>query len=453
MSTYHVQTRLILDMVQSTEDDGERVQIAPRVLRAKWTKNDHRHADQLLVTVGYRECGVEPRLLIDARCAFWLWDDATEAFDQEAYRFVGICKKARRKMGQEFLIELEFDDYTSLFLDAHPGPAAVPEWTDTLATAWQKLCDNTGWMDPAEGKVKSSVAGLRDTIVFEPPELGNRILGETVPPRLHAITKPSPKADSDAWGIWLGCVESLGLMTYIDRDRCIVTTVDDHYDLDRAPQFYWGGRHANIAEVEEDVDTKVVRKGVCLRSFDALGGRLIEAFYPPPGDARIKTKRSAAGKKSEGGTSITANEVSGQYDYYDYHAITEVGALYEKAKSAYEQRRRQSLHGRLRTHDLFARKPGAERVSLLSMRPGNGIGVRLDDAVVESLMQFGTEPERIDYLVNVAGYAQSLAELIAANAKNAELLHPYFHVSSVAVDYADGKFEIDLSFHNVIFTK
>lgn len=460
--TYRVKSRFLIDVIQSTlgvaPDEAQAVRIEPPVLSAKWTKNNHHEADILSVTVGFREAGVDPRQIINARCRFALWDDNLEAFDMDRHtRFVGICKTAERDKDESAnTVTMTFHDYTSLFLAMKPfKPEGIPEWTDSLRSAWVKICNFTGWQDPANGQIVSTVKIFTrpDGIVFYPPELQARTLGEMVSTRFHQVNKPTPPSRCDAWAVWRWCCESLGLVTFIDKDQCIVADMNEFYltadgPRQTKPRVVYG---ENIKKISQKADTTLNSKGILLKSMNPLEGRMIEAFYPPPGDPRIKTRRSAAGKKSEEGANITANEVSGQYDEYEYNWITEQGALQAKAQSAFEERRRQELKGKFITEDMVMRGPNAnDPVDVLDLRSGSAILVTMDPEDLETLRAFGSEEERIVYLMDVGGRDRNTATLLARNAMVDQLQVPIFHVTSLSVDYGETSFSIEVEFHNLI---
>ena len=72
--------------------------------------------------------------------------------------------------------------------------------------------------------------------------------------RFHAISKPQPKQRSDAWTVWRWCCESLGLITYISTDECVVTNANEYYTENSAPGLIYGH---NILDFGQEVDTHV----------------------------------------------------------------------------------------------------------------------------------------------------------------------------------------------------
>lgn len=459
--TYRPQTHLTLRVNRSivgSPDLDDTVTLNPRVLSAKWTRNNHREADVLTVTVSYKECGVDPRQLINARCAFALWDANTDDGPASRHvRFTGICKTAERKLGEgASQVELTFHDFTTLFLGMKPYPQeAMPLWGFTLREAWAKICNNTGFRD-VSGNVVSSVEIFKPVsggIVFFPPELGDTVLGNVVPERL-IISRPTPPPRSDAWACWRYCCEALGLVTFIDRDQCVVSSINEFYLSDRgaaltSPVSAAFGR--DIISCEEKVDVSKTEKGVHLISFDPLLGRYLEAYYPQPGDPRLKTKKSWAGKRSDGGAQVTANEAAPDYETFNWASAQTQGTLQAAAESVYAQRARQALTGKFRTAEMFLPAThGGEKVDVLELRSGAPIYVRVDPESLENLMALPSENERVAYLQGL-GYPQDTARLIAKNAPSDELSNRKLHVSDLSVEIGDGKFEIEIGYHALIW--
>lgn len=178
------------------DDPTTFVVIRPRVIEARWTRNNHLIADELSVTLGYKEAGIDPRYVKNARCSFYMWDDAKEDFDPVKHvRFTGIGQTVERKLADSgWEVEMQFHDFTSLFLACKPMKSAgMPYYTDTLRQIWERICDNTGWTDPATGQIKSSVEALRGGLKFRVSDLESKTLADLVPDRFRAIGRPHPR--------------------------------------------------------------------------------------------------------------------------------------------------------------------------------------------------------------------------------------------------------------------
>lgn len=432
---------------------SEFVTLEPRIISLKWTKNNHLVADDLTVTLSWQEAGVDPRMLKNARCALWLWDSNWEDLDREKHlRFEGICKFVHLQENEvERFVELTFHDYTTLFIDNKPlATTGMPDWTDTLEVVWDRICANTGWVDPDTGEIKSSVDALRGNLVFERPEFASRTLGDMVNPRFRSISKPQPRQGASSWDVWQWCVSSLGLISFIEGDRCIITDTQQHYSGTDAAIALYG---ANIRSPEMVADTQISSKGVLLKSFDPLRGLALEAFYPPPGDARLKIRRGAARPKSEGGTSVTENEQSADYEEFNRFDITDQAALQRAAQEGYEERSRQELQGSFHTAELRFNTSEGAIVDLLSLRAGDTIAVVMEPEINrEVLLSLGGEEARVRYLVDNCDYDEDVARLVAKNLDNETLANCIFHLKSLEIDYGPDHCEIEIKFHNIILT-
>lgn len=429
-----------------------------RVRSATIEYNDHNHADTLQLTAEWKDAGIDPRYLRSATCEFWLGeadDDGTFTPSEKNFRFVGILNRAKRiaRSDSGFSVDLEFHDYTALFLQQKPFTSrGVPSYSDTLQDAWRKICDYTGPLTDDGTKVLSSVEVLRDRLEFR-GTLSNRegiadlVLGRAVSARFAKLATVPVKPGSDAWAVWLQCVGSLGLISYIDRDRCIVTTSTEYYTASTAPKLVWG---MNVSELEESTNAAFSDKGVAITSFDPLSGTTIEAFYPPPQDERINRKRIRASKR---GSPPPAPDNSERYDFFEYNGVTDPAILDEIARRAWDERSRQELEGTLKTAEMRASDVSGAEVDLLDIRAGDAIKVEIDPTDSSALTSLGSRDVRAKYLVE-RGYSQGVADLMARNAESLDALEKIYHATRVAVDFDvdedGGKFEVSVSYHNRI---
>lgn len=437
----------------SGSGDSQNRTWSPPVIELKWTKNHHLACDELSVVIGWREAGIDPRLLKHARIWMWFWDDAYEVMDKQKHlRFVGICKKAERKVAQDgWRVDMLFHDYTTFFLMMKPFPTTgMPEFTDNFREIWRKVCDNTGYreLNSPEGKIKSNVTGLREQLVFIPEALENRTLGESVSGRFHKIAKPTPKNRTDAWGVWQWCCASIGLVSYIDREVCVVTTTNERYKETNAPKMIYG---ENILTFNESVDTHVAMKGILGKSYDPLKGVLLESSYPSPNDPRIKKKRSALGKKSEDGVLASLNETSAEYEEFNFHECSTQEALDSRVREAWEEFSRQEMHGKISTREMFVEGVDGELIDVLGLNAGDCIHIGMDDEAREIVSsEHFSDAEKVTLLMDTCDYIREVAELVVANMRKFAVLSPIFHVETLELTYSHGEFNIDIAYHNKV---
>lgn len=430
---------------------GDVVALPLRVRRAELESNDHNHADTLTVAAEWRDAGVDPRLIKNATCEFWLGNaDDYGVFtpSNQNLRFQGVMQKPRRvaKEGSGFQVELDFHDYTDFFLDHKPfATKGLPQYSDTLFDAWQRICDYTGPMGD-DGEILSSVEILRDGLEFRGGARGDIVLGTSVAERFGKFDRIAVKQGADAWAVWQQCVGMLGLISFIELDKCIVTTSTEYYTVDTAPKLVWGH---NILDAEEQANAKFSDKGVGLTSFDPISGTTYEAFYPPPGDDRIRRKRIAAGKKSKKPPAFPAD----RYDWFEYHGVTDLDRLTTIAHRVWEERSRQELDGRIKTSEMFVDGVDGQQVDLLNLRCGDAVRVEIDQHDKQTLASLGSESEAREYLA-ARGYGQEASTLIIVNMNRVGKLDATFHATKVRTvletDRDGGKFEIDIAYHNRI---
>lgn len=432
-----------------TRDETVDLPIRPRRVILEY--NDHNHADTCSISAEWRDVGVDPRFLKSATAEVWIGNaDDFDVFtpNESTSRFIGIMTQPKRsaKEGNGFEVSLEFQDYTALFLEQKPFPSkGLPTYRDSLADAWRKICDHTGPLDD-DGETLSSVEVLRDRLETRGGVSPNLVLGGAVAARFAKLASVPMKQGADAWAVWQQCVGMMGLISFIDRDRCVVTTSTEHFAPDSAPRLVWG---RNILELEESANAKFSDKGVAITSFDPLTGTTLEAFYPPPGDDRIRRERIAAGKKKARPPAFPSE----RYDFFEYHGVTDPDRLAAIAKRAWEERSRQELEGRFVTSEMFVDSVSAESFDLLALRSGDNVRVEIDPTDKETLSSLGSDTRRIEYLTD-RGYRFEVAQLIVRNMKEAGRLDPTFHAGRVRVEFSadgdGGKFEVSVDYHNRI---
>lgn len=430
------------------------VVIEPEVITAKWSRNNHLVPDELTVTLGWEEGGADPRFLKNSTCEFYLWDSLRQEFQsgsRDFLRFVGICTKASRKLGADRSeVTLTFADYTTLFINMKPFPTSgMPEFSDTLQQIWEKICDHTGFKDPSgekdsNGQIKiiSSVAKLRDRLIIS-PGVDGRTLSSIVNKRFHAISKPTPPHDANAWQVWQWCCWCLGYITYIQEDKCMLMTTTEHYDPSNAPGLIYG---ENIFEFEEESDTSMSGKGILLKSFDPLTFTTLEAAWPPPGDESLKIARSVAQRALKEGRTLGINDVSGDYMEFSYPSIQTQDALDIRCREAYQEWSRQQMTGTLKTAELALEGPNGEIVDTLGLFANDPISIGIDP----DIQSFNTDEEAKEYLINVKNYTEGLASIVSQNLGNRELQDPTFHITSMDVEYHDGTCMIEIKYHNLV---
>lgn len=425
--------------------DDSLISFPIRIRRAFWESNDHQHADTLRLTAEWRDAGADPRLLSSATVQFYLGnagDDGTWSPGASTLRFIGALVRPRRiaREGEGFVVELEFQDYTSFFLRAKLPPSGIPDYSQSLEDAWSRICDNTGYLDPNGGStIISTVSALRNrlTPVGQLAQSGLPTLGSAAAPRFARLAARVPvKPGADAWAAWQQCVGMCGLISFIRKDQCIVTLAQDYYSDQNPPRLVWG---QNILEMSEARNADLAGKGVGITSFDPLTGRALESFYPPLGSSPSKRALSSGGA------------VTDHYEMLPYTGIIDQAALDGLARRVWEERSRQELEGQVSTVEMSVDTLSGDTFDLLSLGPGDAIRIEFEQKDKEALRAILTMDGRIAYLTS-RGYSDGVAQLIAEDADAFTSASPEFCVKRVTVDFETagdgGSFNVQISYCN-----
>lgn len=415
---------------------------------ARLTRNDHNHADELILKVESTDAWVDPRLMKDCVVTFFMGNadaDGNWLFGQGEPRFVGIGVEAKRAGSDDgFATELTFRDYTDLFLRSKPYPSdGAPPYTSTLTQAWQLICDHTGYINSTTGKLQSTVEILRNSIEFR--GVSDLPLSGALPSRLAKLARVQVKPNDTAWDVWSRCVGSLGLITFIENDTCVVTDATDLYTLERPPNMVWA---KNILSVEETANLDVSDKGVAVTSFDPVAGSTVEAFWPPPGEIqkKILTARARSGGQH---TSSTPAFPSDRYDFFEYPSVSDPTALLNIAKRAWEERSRQSLQGRLTTAEMVIEDDGGALFDLLTLKSGDALKVVIDPIDRKLLAESKSDQDVFQALI-ARGYSADAAALISKNRIGLSTLSSIYHVKAVTTTLESDRFEVEIHYYNRI---
>ncbi|WP_438029026.1 hypothetical protein [Sorangium sp. So ce233] len=421
--------------------------------RVRLELNDHNHADALDVDLDLVGSGVDPRWIAGATCALYVV--SADDFDlweprDDNLRFVGRAVKVSRALRAETLsVEMTFHDYTSFFLLAKPvATDGIPLYADTLQDAWARLCAAIpiGGIDPVAGKGRSGVDALKDNLAFVGLSAPGPVIGTAVAQRFRKLGKVPVKPGVDAWAVWQQVVGMMGLISYFELDRCIVTTATDLFTFGNAPQIVYG---KNLLDMNETRNNDRGLRGVGITSYDPLTGTSLEAIYDP-----LAGKRKPLKKRSKK-AAAAAEPQSEEIDYFQVPGVTNPEMLQEIAKRAYEERSMQALEGSVTTADMTAETTQAEEFDLLDLRSGDSVEVRLAEANDVSILQnIGHIDQRVGFLVDERGYAPAVAEIVARNVDRLTSVSSLFYVKAVEVNAevndSGGSFRVRIDYMNKI---
>jgi len=423
------------------ERSDELVTLPVRPRSARLLANDHNHADELTLKLDWTEAGVDPRLLDDAVVAFYLgnaddfgrWEPS-----EKNCRFIGLGRKveAARSSGEAATVEIEAVDYTTLFLEARPfGSSGIPEFKQTLEEAWRRIVSQTPGAERLADRLE--LRGLN----------GVPKLSEAVGERFKKLARVPANPETDAWAVWQQCCGMLGLVSFFELDRCIVTTSTALYTEKDPPVLMWG---LNLLDWTESRDTTVAGKGIGVASYDPLSQRTLEAYYPPKRDPKATSKVIAATPQ---GAQVPPAHFE-RRDWYAFPGITDQAALDRVARRIYEERSRQELLGRATTKEWSVdRLSSGSPFELVDLRAGQCVQVAVDPRDRLLLASLGSEQEQRGYLVQ-RGYTAAVADLIIRNLGNLAGLSSIYFARNVTTELTlerdTGSFQVEVEYVNRI---
>jgi len=428
------------------QNDNEDVVTFPvKVSRANLVKNDHRAADELEITVDWRDAGVDPRLLSNAIVSYHLGcaeEDGTWEPTRRNRRFVGIVTDPERSSDESGRsVTIKALDFTTLFLESKPyPPEGVPTYAMDLEQCWNLILDHTGGKDTSGNWFKSAEI-LRGAILPSGVESWPPSLSECVG-KGSLKDKIQVKPGTDAWAVWQHCVGMLGLISWIDGDNVIVSTSTNLYSRDDPAIMVWGH---NIKSMRERRNCTLAGKKIALVSYDPLTGRVLHAFAPvTPQDKKGGNKRVKSG-----GDAGSADS----YLTFEFNGVSEQGVLDRIAKRVYEERSRQELEGTIVTSEMWTDTIQGSTVDLLSLGAGQDIYISLDEQTMNGLSILSDTGKRVEWLM-ARGYERSTAEILAKNAYALSRLSPIMHTkavrTSIDTDENGGTFDCEISYVNRI---
>lgn len=417
--------------------------------------NDPDTADEARLTLAWDEAGVDPRLLGNANIEIYAADagDAGPWIPKPSDRvFLGIvCDVECLRESDSIKVEILARDYLTLFLAQKPLAAeGIPSYTNTLTEAWRLICAHVGYYDYIQKRVVSTVELLSDTIEFraspDRPDV-DVIIGEFALERVARMGQLQvDRKSSDAWGVWRRCCDSLGLMTWIDGDSCVVATPKAYFEEEDDPiVFRWGD---NISSMKEKRDlTSINGRGIHMTGFDSITYSTIEAFFPPRDGSLVPVRKrlpaQGNSKKAKAAAASLAEIADYEHMAYPYSATQE--SLELVAERVWHERSRQELVGELKTTEMVIYRASGEAVSIFDITHGDPILVSTDDDVAGEMRSKLTVSERMAFLIE-KGINPDKARLLAEDAGFLSKLLSVFVIRSVDWELSDGNFSATITY-------
>lgn len=469
---------------QGNQSGGQAIRIAVKVASAELELNDHNKADELRLTLDWHNVGLDVRLIRHATVEFYLGRSET-IFDwkptRRDLRFVGVIVDAERHSseGDAYEVDLRCLDYTDFFLRAKPfGSSGIPDFSQTLDDAWRRVVSQTPGADVLANRLlwigddASRVQELHDVLTGKQTTLQNAEfprLGSAVSQRFAGLAKVPTKPDTDAWAVWQQTCGMLGLISFIDRDYCVLTTATNYYTETTPPVMVWG---QNIAKLSESAQP-IFRKGILLTSFDALTGHTIEARFHPDPFKPTGNLRSTRAKAHRAGVNAELSRAE-EWEVFAVPGITSPEILYVMAQRVYAEHSKQELQGTLVTSEMVAPTETTEAIvngatgdvdfqtiagqifDLLELRSGDDIRVRFNDSDKDAILALPDTVTRFEYL-REHGYSDDIAQILAENVESLAFFDSQMHVRRVLhrIEYHEdgGNYETEITYLNRINTK
>lgn len=444
--------------------DGPSITLPVRVKAAELEINDHNRADELRLTLNWHSVGLDPRLVRNATVDFYLGeadDDGHWEPSRRDLRFCGAVFNPQRHSGEDEPYELDLKslDYTDFFLRAKPfGSSGIPDMTQTLDDAWRRivsqtpgagvLADRLLWIGDAPDRVQE----LRDVLNGKQRKLQNAPfpkLGDAVSERFRKLARVATKPDTDAWAVWQQCVGMLGLISWIDRDWCVVSTATNYYTETDPPVFAWG---LNVAKLSEGSEA-FFRKGILLTAFDPIRGRAIEARYPEKSPRTAVEKRRV--KAHKGGDEADVLKEA-EWEAFAVQGTNNPEILLVQARRVYEERSRQELQGTLITKKMRVDTASGKSFDVLDLRQGDDIKILFNANERDALLALPDLWSRVFYLQD-RGYGSDVALILAKNIDSLAMYSSTFHVRRILhrfqIEEDSGTYETEITYTNRITTR
>lgn len=441
----------VLSIPQVYGDPDVVESFAPRVSRASWTRNPHTKADELDLTLDFADAGIDPRILSNAVVSwhmseedgYWPWQ-----MTPDNQRFEGIVTEVRRTGSHDggdshTSVEVKCVDYTAFFIRAKPfNVNGVPRITQTLTEAWQTICAG---FDTLEGG--NPVSYLSNAIEFRGIPAPGPILAFSMPKRFMASTQgPRIGVDrnADAWAIWQQCVGQLGLISFFDRGKLVVTTTAAYWTSIDPVVLTWGGKNGepgDILSFDESRENQFDQRSVGVSSFNVMTGAVLESIYPPRAQTQAQNKGKGPGAAKHVAAGGKVAQEDSRIDWFSFPGVSEQSVLDEIAKRAFEERAKLALKGEIHTAELALKADSGREISALDLQPGDSLRVRVDttDLEGELLSQLSNEA-KAGYLIQ-RGYSRQVAMVIANSWDYLQQARGTFYVTAVRVDFRANRSE------------
>ncbi len=463
MSVYYPQGALVLVVTwENFEGDPETTrQSTLSVLAKDFTVelNSYEEADTFNATLDYKSFPFDPRTIRAIQVTVCMDNMGSNYNSETGLRQVIIPQKENiiflGFVDEESIsfddsnqsVSIEGRDYTSLFIDvkrSRPYPLPLKKRIDLII---QDLINE-------QQSTEKIILDLRGLTKTDLPTLSK------VASNLNKSTgNKNPKKNETYWDIIKGIVRRSGLITYIDRDKLVLTKPQNIYDKNKKIQMIYGYNLKGL-----DFKRKIGRrKAQNVRVYSALPERKGKVSIMIPRDAISKDFIDKFGNRE-----ITVEQYDSEGKKIEKPKKAEVLSfsvpdvmskrhLIKIGEGIFENISRQQLEGRMATKDmLFVQKkeairpdtkPEFDTVDFKNFRVGTGVEILIEKDDLEKIKSTKAIEDRIIYLLE-KGYPTEVATEFANSLSKPKYLF-YTKAVKFSLSESDG-FSIDIDFINFI---
>lgn len=400
--------RAIVALQVDVDGEAEPLDVAVVPRRASVTRRPHTHADTAEVEIDGTQLPFDPRsvrslaLTVHMGQGRGLHDETWRT--AATRRFIGFVDTHDGQQDDEDdVVRLKARDLSGPLRDAKPVPAAaVPYYTDTLASAMQRV------LDAVPGG-----AGLR--LVFPSPADAAIPLAGLVPGR-HATGPVGLERDMTAWAVLEYVAGLCNRLLNVFLDELRVASPADSYASEAAPRasLVYGQKEANLLRLGSTKKFQRNRRGIRVVGWDPEARARLEADYPPDDQVPNRNRTAPAGTRRRG-----APPAPPERDVFSVGGVQSARALRDIAVGIWQERSRQELS--VTADTPYFTDPW------LDLRHGDRVRLQLNRALASGLNLTAPRAQQVAFVQRRLSVDRRTAEVLVSLAAHPEADLFYVH--------------------------
>ncbi len=492
----------------STDNLALFAQHSIKVKKYKLERANIRVADQLTITIPYRDAPYDPELIRSAIVTFYAGGvvdntgaDAQELTDQwrvNNMRFTGVVDDWRAVHDDEgHWIIITARDFTAYFIDAY-YPANKPiDFHGNLVEVLQRVVDTlklgTDFVVVADDYPDGVNNVPTSTEYNQPLPIPFEDLNSSAPPSIADILNiegaqaeqmgyskmASPyKENISYWDVITGICTLEGFIPYITGEIApnsnklqilihIRRAPDIYAENTNPPLLIWG---KNVKSVHFERKLGAIKSPVVLVQSHNIHAKnkhqqMIWATYPPDAFNNLMDYKEKASMASVTGTKPTLVDprnklYKAEFKTYIFPNVKDKKTCQRIAEGIYNEIGRQALSGKITTYEMTLDNKNNGTTDILSFRAGDTIELQVQPMDVSSAtgidelsyIRNAPSPQIVNYLIGL-GYSSTVAADLADAIKNPFFTKDY-KISTIVYDYdIDSGLNIETQFSNYIFQR